>query len=236
MKNIALCIALLLSGLRTFAGEMSRDLANCRELVAALRPTLSEDEGKKYLEDADRAYRDCRGEKFPVDIRVDALFKYGMATAGRDRSQTAIAALREAIELLDGANGNRSQRLIEILDRVAIEESRSNLQTDAVAHAKRAADVRVKVHGADSAQAAEGMVHLAMVYVTFKDFSKTESLLREAIRIATEACGPECDTLVDAYSGMAVLSDARGNASDARKYEELAMNAVPSSRPSATKH
>jgi len=234
MRNTALSLVLLLSSVSMLAGEASRQLANCRELIVAVRPPGSEgEEGKRYLDDADRAYRDCRAEKFPIEVRVDALFKYGLATAARERTQTAIAAYREAIDLLDRAGSRPSPRMIEILDSLAREESRSGLRAEALEHAQRAANLRSERYGRSSAEAAEGMVHSAMVHVTFKDYAATEKLLRQAIRVAEKACGPTCATLVDAYSGMAVLHDAQGNQAEARKYEELAMEAVPPSTTSA---
>lgn len=227
MKNTALCIALLLSAPSLVADDLSREVSNCRDLVASVRPQLSdENEGSQFLAKADKAYRDCRASKFPVEIRAKALFKYGIATAARERQQASIAALREAIELLDQPKDNTSL-LVEILDYTAFVESRAGLQNDATAHAKRAFDLRAKTYGSTSAQAAEGLVHLAMVHVTFHEYAKTEALLRDAIRIAQKACGPECDALVNAYAGMQTLYEAQGMTAEAKKYAELGLNAVP---------
>lgn len=227
MKTAAVCIVLLFSTV-SVAG------ANCADLVAAVRPPSSEgDESRRYLESADQAYRDCRGAKVPLEIRAKALFKYGIANASRERMQASIGALHEAIDLL--GKSDQTKLLIEVLDYTAFVESRAGLQSDATAHAKRAADVRAKTYGRNSAETAQGLVQLAMVHVTFNEFAKTETLLRDAIRIAEKACGPECDALVDAYAGMQTLYEAQGNTAEARKYAELGQNAVPSNRGGGTK-
>jgi hypothetical protein len=228
MKPTTLCIVLLLSSSSLMAEDLSREEAKCRELVASVRPPLSEgEEGKQYLESADEAYRDCRGAKLPLEIRAQALFKYGIATATRQREQASIAALREAIDLLDHAGSGQTDLLVAILDYVAFVESRAGLQVDATFHAKKAVDVRAKTFGRNSAQAAEGMVHLAMVHVTFNEYAKTEALLRDAIRIAEKACGPQCDVLVSAYAGMETLYETQGKREEAKRYSELGQNAVP---------
>lgn len=227
MKTTTLSIILLLGSSSLNAQDLSWDEAKCRELVASVRPPLSGgEEGRQYLESADKAYRDCRGANLPVEIRAKALFKYGIATAAREREQASIAALREAIDLLD-PSGEHTELLIEILDKVAFVESRAGLQTDATDHAKRAVDVRVKTYGRNSAQTAEGMLYLAMVHLTFHDYVKSEALLRDAIRIAEKACGPECDVLVTAYAGMETFYQAQGKPEEAKRYSELSQNAVP---------
>ena len=232
MKRTTVWIVLLVLTPGALAGDGSRGGESCRELVAFVRPTLGEqgEDGERYLENADKAYRDCRGAKVPVDIRAKALFKYGIASASRERVQAALVALREAIGLLDRASDDHGEFLIEVLDYTASVESRAGMRTDAIAHAKRAAEMRAETYGSRSAEASEGMVHLAMVYVTFKDYAKAEALLREAVRIAAQACGPECDALVAAYAGMETLYEALGDKTEARKYGELGVNAVPANR------
>jgi hypothetical protein len=117
--------------------------------------------------------------------------------------------------------------LIDILDYTAFMESRAGLRSDATVHAKKAVDLRAKTYGRASAETAEGFVHLAMVHVTFHEYAKTEALLRDAIRIAEKACGPECDALATAYAGMETLYEAQGMTAEARKYAEPGQNAVP---------
>lgn len=228
MKTTTLCIVLLLASSSLMAKDVSRGEEKCRELVSAVRPPLSGgEEGKQYLESADEAYRDCRGAKLSLELRAKVLFKYGIATAVREQGQASIAALREAIDLLGEGGGDHPELLIDILDYVVFMESRAGLQTDATAHAKKAVDVRTKTYGRNSAQAAEGMVHLAMVHVTFNEYARSEALLRDAIRMAEKACGPECDVLVSAYAGMETLCEAQGKHEDAKRYSELGQNAVP---------
>lgn len=230
MKTTALCILLFVSA-SLVAEDASRVGTSCRELVAQVRSGLSEgEEAKGYLESADKAYRDCRGAKLPVEIRVKALFKYGVASAIRGREQAAIDALREAIGLVDRGTGDYRELLIEILDYTAFVESGAGIQTDATLHSKRAANLRAEKYGPRSAEAAEGLAHLAMVHATFKEYEKAEAMLRDAIRIAEQACGPQCDALVNAYAGMETLYEAQGNRAEAKKYAELGQNAVPTRR------
>ena len=237
MKRTTVCIVLLVLTFSAVAGEVSRGGGNCQELVAFVRPSLGEDgeDGERYLENADKAYRDCRSAKVPLEIRAKVLFKYGIASASRERVQAALDALREAIGLLDIATGDHTELLIEVLDYTASVESRGGMQTDAIAHSKMAADMRVERYGPNSAEAADGLTNLAAAYATFKEYEKAEALLRDAIQTAKQACGPECYALVKAYSGMEVIFSEQGNLAEATKYAELAQNAVPPSR-STRKH
>ena len=163
---------------------------------------------------------------------MNALLKYAIASGNREQSQAAIAAIGEAIELLDHARDADSDTasLIEVLSQAAFLETRAGLRNDATAHGKRAVDARIKKYGRNSAETAEGWVNLAMVYVSFDEYAKSEALLSDAIRVAEKACGPECETLVHAYSGMEALYAAQGNTAEAKKYAELGQNAVPAKR------
>jgi tetratricopeptide (TPR) repeat protein len=226
-----LSLFLLLWSVNAVAQRVSGDAVKCRDLVASIRPPLDEgDEGRRYLNDADTAYRDCRGSNLPLDVRVNALLKYAIASGNREQSQAAIAAIGEAIELLDHARDADTATLIEVLSQAAFLETRAGLRNDATAHGKRAVDARIKKYGRNSAETAEGWVNLAMVYVSFDEYAKSEALLRDAIRVAQEACGPECETLVHAYSGMEALYAAQGKTAEAKKYAELGQNAVPAKR------
>lgn len=231
MKRTALCILLSLWSVRAAAQEFSREALQCRDLVASVRPPIDEaEEGRQYLDDADQAYRNCRGSNLPLEIRVSALLKYAIASENRDRRQEAIAVLTEAIHLLDGAPDGYLELLIDVLGQAASAEARAGLRVDATAHAKRALEARIHKYGKNSDEAAAGIIALATVHYTFQDFAKTEMLLRDAIRIAEKACGPECDTLVLAYSGMESVYAAQGKTDESKRYAELAANAVPRRR------
>src|SRR5687768_16389048 len=109
MKKPALFAVLLLSVGTIAAEEFSREVINCRALVASVRPPADEGEqGTQYLDDAERAYRDCRGVKLPLDLRVKALLKYAMASDNRGRDQAANAPLAEALDLLDRDRGDNT--------------------------------------------------------------------------------------------------------------------------------
>ena len=235
MKTTALFIGVLVSS-PLAAEDVPRAETSCRELVAQVRPGPSEGkEADDYLENADKAYRDCRGAKFPVDIRAKALFKYAIASAGRKRDQAAIEALREGIGLFDRATGADRELLIEILDYATFLEISAGLHADAAAHSKTAVEIRAEKYGPKSAEVADGLGHLAMVHTSLKEYDKAEALLRDAIQLAEQACGPQCRALVNAYTGMEVLYREQGNTEEATKYAELAQNAVPPRR-SKRKH
>jgi tetratricopeptide (TPR) repeat protein len=225
MKYAVISAFLLFAG----AAASAQDAVECRELVASVSPPLDEGEGhRRYLAGAAGAYRDCRGKKTPVDVRVHAIVKYALAKSTSFEGQTAVAALGEAIDVLDRERGDHAALLIEVLDHAVLVESQLLLRSEAFLHAKRAADVRAKKYGRNSAESAVGLVNLAIVYATFKDDAKAEDLMRQAVRIAEKACGPECDALALAYSGMETLYATRGKDVEARKYAELAQEAIPS--------
>ena len=231
MKTTALCFVLFVSTQSLAAEVPSGAGTSCREMVAQVRPGLEEgEEAALYMESADKAYRDCRGAQHPIEIRAKVLFKYGIASASRGREQTAVEALREAVSLFDRSDGDNTELLIEILDYTSFMETQVGMRTDAISHSKRAADARVKKYGPDSGEAADGLTNLAVRYATFKEYEKAEALLRDAIQIAQRACGPECDALVHAYAGMEVLFTEQGNSAEAKRYAELAVEAVPSRR------
>jgi len=80
------------------------------------------------------------------------------------------------------------------------------------------------------------MTHLAMAYLTAGHREKSKALLRDALQVASKACGPECDALVAAYAGMEAFYDAQDDSAEARRYAALGVEAAPSSRrPSSDK-
>lgn len=233
MKQATLFLILSLSlPSAAFATTLAEQAAKCRELIGSARPQGGDDErSTRYFEEAERAYRDCRGTAMPLDIRANALLMYGMASDVRGRNQTAIAAYEEGIALLDGAKGERAAVLIQLLDQASFAESRAGLQDAATTHAQRALDERVKKWGANDSETSTGLVNLAMVHATFGDYESGEKLLRKAVAVAEKACGPECDALAMAYSGMRTLYGLMGKPAEAQKYDELAQNAIPPNRP-----
>lgn len=199
----------------------------CRQLLVSTPPNEGDADIEAYFNDAEQAYRDCRGTNLPADVRVNALMKYAMAKRLRGYTQAAIPALRDAIELLDRAPGDQTLTLLEALDRLSMAETDARLQSDAVAHATRALALRKTKYGNDSAEAVTGMVHLALVHATFGNYAPSESLLKNAVRTADKLCGPECDALVEAYSGMYSFYETQGNAAEAKKYQQLSLDAAP---------
>jgi tetratricopeptide (TPR) repeat protein len=237
-KKTTLIVILLLSiAGRVLGDTASGEAVHCRQLIGAVRPPSEDDErGARYLDDADRAYRDCRDGRLPLDVRVNALRMYGIASEIRGRSQAAIGAYKEALGLLDRAEANHRAMLIEVLDQAASVETRAGLRSDATAHSKQALDERGKQYGSTSAEVSTGMVTLAMVHASFGEYEQSEKLLRQGVRVAEKVCPqPECDALAFAYSGMQTFYDLVGKSSEARKYAELAQEAIPSRRRGGSK-
>jgi tetratricopeptide (TPR) repeat protein len=226
VKNILPLVSLLLiaSAPSTFAAETDV----CRQLVTSLSfPTEGDGRQEAFFKDAEKAYHDCRDSKLPADVRARALVKYGVASDLRGYGQTAISAFREAVETLDRFPGDQTGLLIEVLDHATALETAARLRADAMAHANRALSLRRAKFGDQSAEAVTGMVNLAVAQATFGDYKASEMLLRTAVRTAERTCGPECDALADAYSGMAALYAAEGNEAEAKKYAEMSANANP---------
>lgn len=236
MKLTVLLAVLVVSNVNMLAEDLSRQAQDCRALVAALTPPV--EDGEELLAhdaDARRAYRDCRGEKLPVEIRVNALVKYALAISPRGETQAAVAAFAEAIDILDRAPAGKAELLIPVLDQAALLEAGVDLRENAVAHATRSSEIRIKTYGKDSPEAAVGLVQLGLVYGNFKDYEKGEKLVRDAIRIAEKDCGPKCSALVQAYHGMEALYATRGNKAEAKRYGELALDVATSPRASSSK-
>ena len=226
MKNLLVLMSLLF--LSSSFSVLAADAGSCRQLlVSQLKAYPEPAEAAAYFDDAEKAYRDCRSTSLPIDIRVQALVKYGTAKHVRGGVQAAIGAFREAIAILDGAPGDQTAVLIEVLDRTVSAESDAHLRTDAIAHANRALSLRQEKFGDDSPEAVVGRVQLGLVHATFEEYGKSESLLRTAVRIAEKTCGPECDVLAQAYSGMSAFYATQGNEAEAKKYDEMALNAIP---------
>jgi tetratricopeptide (TPR) repeat protein len=231
MKSLFLLSTLLLaSASAVFATEADV----CRQLLLSRMPDEGPADAPAFFDDAEKAYRDCRSAKLPADIRVKVLMKYGRAQYVRGQTQGAIQAFREALEILDRASGDQTPLLLEVLDRVVTAENDARLRSDAIAHSSRALSLRQAKFGKDSQEAVRGMVTLAIVHATFEDYAKSESLLRTAIRTAEKTCGPECDALAFAYSGMYALYSTLGNEAEAKKYDEMSLNATPPSRKRAS--
>lgn len=221
---------LLVLSLLLFASSSSvlaADADACRQLLVSSLPDEGGADAQAYFDDAEKVFRDCRGTALPVDIRVKALMKYGTSRAVRGSTQAAIEAFREALDILDSTSGDQTQMLIAVLDSLRMAETDAHLRLDSIAHAKRALSLRQVKFGDDSVEAVQGMVSLGFVHASFGDWGKCESLLRAAVRIAEKACGPECDALAEAYSGMAAFYASQGNVTEEKKYDELAINAIP---------
>ena len=136
---------------------------------------------------------------------------------------------------LDRAKKDNAELLIEALDKAASLESAHGLWADATEHSKRALDERVAKYGEGSGEASLGIVDLAAIHATFGDFEKAEKLFRQAVRVAEKACGPECEALFMAYTGMQTYYQLTGNAAEAERYAEKTGEALPSARPSSPK-
>jgi tetratricopeptide (TPR) repeat protein len=231
VKSLFLITTLLLA---SASSVFATDANVCRQLLISPLPDEGPADAPAFFDDAEKAYRDCRSAKLPVDVRVKVLTKYGRAQYVRGQTQAAIQAYREALEILDSAPGDQTQLLLEVLDRAVSAETDARLRSDAIAHASRALSLRQAKFGDASLEAIKAMVLLGAVHATFGDWDKWESLLRTAIRIAEKTCGPECDARAEAYSGMAAFYGSRGNEAEAKKYEEMALNATPPSRKRAS--
>jgi tetratricopeptide (TPR) repeat protein len=225
VKSLFVIASLLLA---SSSSALATD-ATCRQLLISPLPDQQDAKAEAYFDDAEKLYRDCRGTNLPIDVRVQALVKYGTAKHLRGQTQTAIQAYREALDILDSAKGDQTQMLLDVLDHLVMAEPDARLRSDAIAHSSRALSLRQAKFGKDSQEAVRGMVTLAIVHATFEDFAKSEALLRTAIRTAEKTCGPECDALAFAYSGMYALYTTLGNEAEAKKYDEMALNATPSS-------
>lgn len=232
MNKTTLLILLVAVAGHIFADTSPKGIARCEQLTDEVR--WSGEEGEKadrFLQDADSAYRDCRGTMMPIEVRMNALLKFGLASDAGGRVQTATDAYNEALGLMERSKDSDRDQIIEVLDLAASAESRSGFRSDALRHSTRAVEERQKMYGRESAEASVGYVNLATIYATFNELDDCEKWLREAVRIAEKACGPECDALALAYSGMQTLYEIIGNKAEAQKYSELAVDAIP---PSST--
>ncbi len=237
MRLTVLLAFLIVSNVNMRAQDLSRQAEDCRALVATLTPPYEEGEEQLLAHDADarRAYRDCRGETLPVEIRVYALVKYALAISPRGETQSAVAAFAEAIDILDRAPVGKEELLITVLDQAALLETQAELRENTIGHATRASEVRIKTYGKTSPEAAVGLVQLGLAYADFNDDEKGEKLMREAIRIAEKDCGPKCSALALAYHGMEALYATRGNKAEAKRYADLALDVAMSERASRSK-
>lgn len=236
MKLTLLLAVLVVSNLNMFAEDLSRQAADCRALVATITPPVEEgDELLAHEAEAKRAYRDCRSEKLPVEIRANALVKYALAISPRGEIQSAVAAFAEAIDILDRDPAAKAQLLITVLDQASLLEAQVGLRENAVAHAARSSEIRMKTYGKTSPEAAVGFVQLGLVYGNFNDYEKAEKFVREAIRLAEKDCGPKCNALVQAYHGMEALYATRGNKAEAKRYAAMALDVATSARVGGTK-
>jgi hypothetical protein len=202
-------------------------VAECRQLLLSQAPSGRAADPSAYFKDAERAYGRCRGAEFPLDVRVGALVKYAEAMYLRRDPQAASGAYREALALLDGAGEFKGVDLVEIIDDATLADTEAQLRADALAHSARALELRRAKFGVDSAEAAVGMVNLANVHSSFAEYAEAEALLRSAIATAEKACGPQCEALTFAYSGMVALYTAQGNAAEVSRFEALALDSVP---------
>lgn len=203
--------------------------AACRELISSLSfPTDEKIESlHAYYDGAEKARRECVEASLPASIRAEALMSYGDVLVLRDQGQTAIEAYRQAIEILERASGDQRELIVKLLDQLAYAETKQKLRTDAIAHSTRAVAIREQKFGKVSNEVVTGLVTLAMIELTFDDPAKSMSLLRSAVRIAEKMCEAQCDARAFAYAGMSAFYATTGNAIEAKRYDQLTLDATP---------
>ena len=221
MKHFALvCFATFL----ILPTASAADAVNCRKLFAV---SYEPEPGNDYLRSAEEAYRDCRSDKLPMDIRIEAYVRYADVKLVQGETQTGIGVYRDALGVLDSSNGANSALTIDLLDRLARAENSAHLSSDALTHARRALDMRTVQYGPESTETALGLARLGMAYVDQREYVNADRFIRDAIRVAGKSCGPSCDALSEAYAAMSVWYGDQGKEAEAARYSELSIAAIP---------
>lgn len=200
----------------------SNPATQCKKLIGG------EPGDEKYVQNAEKAYRDCRGADIPADMLLSVYRRYADTRDALGERQTAISIYKSGIGAFEARKGRgTSGLLIEALDQLARLESREGLRADAVEHATRALNLRRSLFGLESREAAVGLSRLGMVFVDARDFVGAEPYLKAAIKIATEACAPQCEELSEVLAAMSVWYSDQGNETEAKRYWVLSTDALP---------
>ncbi|HEX2836343.1 MAG TPA: tetratricopeptide repeat protein [Thermoanaerobaculia bacterium] len=200
----------------------------CEMLVADSRPGDSSEAASAFFSNAEAAYRDCRSDSVAVDIRAKAAINYGFANAIRNNVQTAVKAYKEALTLLSTQAGKYPDLTLDVLDKAMIAEVGAGMRSDAFAHAQQALDLRRAIYGADSDEAVDAILQVAMIYSDFEEYTSAESLLNEALLTARATCKrTQCRKLANVYSGFATYYAAQGDDDNEKRFADLAFAAAP---------
>lgn len=200
----------------------STPATQCKKLIGG------EPGDENYVQNAEKAYRDCRGADIPADMLLSVYRRYADTREALGERQAAISIYKNGIGEFEARKMRGTDALlIEALDQLARLESRERRRADAVEHATRALNLRRSVFGLESREVAVGLSRLGMVFVDARDFIGAEPYLKKAIEIATEACAPQCEELSEAFSAMSVWYSDQGNETEAKRYWVLSTDALP---------
>jgi tetratricopeptide (TPR) repeat protein len=225
MKRASLLLLQVILLTATVHVAMATDAGMCRKLLSVERAV--ENDNGESARAAERAYVDCRGETFPLDIRIAAYTRYGDAKVSAGEMQAAVDVYRDALTVLDTMKRPDVELILSVLDRLSEIENEARHPEDALSHAKRAADLRAARYGTTSPEAAIGLLRLGIAHVVQKDFSSADRYIGEAIRISKSTCGPTCDALSEAYAARSTWYGDQGNTVEADRYANLSVAAAP---------
>ncbi len=207
----------------------------------------------QLLDDADRLAADglLRGsERDPVVIRkyeaaLTACKADGVAAALRVRSYLRWASTfphngtdagwakraayyRQAMESVEADEGRDSVALIPLIEALAHTYFvRPTTKSFAEPLYQRALRLRETHYGEQSVEFANGLTYLGYLRVQENRPAEAEQLLRRAVRIAENACGPRCEALVNARTALYdFLKTQPGREAEAAEVEAAALAAI----------
>jgi tetratricopeptide (TPR) repeat protein len=170
------------------------------------------------------AYEACNRASVPPALRHAALVRY--AAIVREPESTRL--IESTLESLDATQPAETADVLPLLDELSSRYQAKGRTAEAVALLDRALQIRVRLFGPDSNEAAHGFMLLGFTSQSQEKPVVAERYFRQAIDASRKACGPRCELLATALESLAsLLRQQPEREAEVQALEEASMNALP---------
>lgn len=169
------------------------------------------------------AFGVCTSPETPVELRNEAIVRWAGVL---NDSSAELSLLKKALQETEAAEGPDSQALLPLIHRLAdLYSIKPSKRREALDFAQRGLGIRRQVFGETSPEAVEGLVLLGLFWLIEgmpdRNLPLAEQYLREAVKVAENACGPTCAPLSSALANLhALIKDQPGREGEAARIEE----------------
>lgn len=148
---------------------------------------------------AKHAYDICMDRDVPVEMQSEATVDYSRSFGSGDPS-AALNLLKKTLRNIEATEGPDSRAVLPLIEEIASDYSNApSTRRESLELSERALRIRRSVFGERSVETAYGLVALGTFWrieeMPDRNVALAESYYREAIDIARDACGSNCEVL-----------------------------------------